>query len=389
MKMRMKLSELLCFTVLVSSGSPAGKEKRVQYAAWDDVNVLAHGLLQLGQGLREHVERTGGQVREISAKLRAFNGSVSELAALTRRLHEDTESLRARAHSLEEREGRVINMSSGLHEKLGRLLRDRQRATERIRHLEDKVDSMGRGGGGGGHGGTGGNYSDLRALQLLMEAQNQRIDDLLERVKQQQEKLDKQNIRIRALQSQIQMRKEKLNPSAHEVQTEQKDTPTVTASNCHDLFLRGETASGVYTLQPRDSPPIRASCEMTSDGGWTVIQRRHDGSVDFDQLWNEYQNGFGNLDGEFWLGLENVFRLTKDEEFMLKIRMSDWRDEHQSVQYQFRLNGEDKNYSLQILESPDGNLESSFSTESSSLPFSTRDRDNDRKHDFNCAKHLS
>lgn len=74
---------------------------------------------------------------------------------------------------------------------------------------------------------------------------------------------------------------------------------------------------------------------------------------------------------------------------MLKIRMSDWRDEHQSVQYRFRLNGEDKNYSLQILESPDGNLESSFSTESSSLPFSTRDRDNDRKHDFNCAKHLS
>lgn len=69
--------------------------------------------------------------------------------------------------------------------------------------------------------------------------------------------------------------------------------------------------------------------------------------------------------------------------------MTDWRDEHQSVQYRFRLNGEDRHYSLQILESPNGNLETSLSTESSSLPFSTRDRDNDRKHDFNCAKHLS
>lgn len=84
-----------------------------------------------------------------------------------------------------------------------------------------------------------------------------------------------------------------------------------------------------------------------------------------------------------------MYRVTKDEDFILKIQMTDWRDEHQSVQYRFHLNGEDRNYSLQILESPNGNLESSLSTESSSLPFSTRDRDNDRKHDFNCAKHLS
>ncbi|KAB5535990.1 hypothetical protein PHYPO_G00124190 [Pangasianodon hypophthalmus] len=392
--MKMKLSELLCITVLVSSGSgspyerkaPAGKEKRVQYAAWDDVNVLAHGLLQLGQSLKEHVDKTKGQMRDISVKLRVFNGSVSELAALTRRLHEESEALKARAQSLEERENRILNMSSDLQEKTGELLRDRQRAHDRIGNLEEKVDTMVQ---RDRHALTSGNHSDARAIQSLLEAQNQRIDELVERIKQQQEKLDKQNIRIRALQNEMQMRKESLNPSADEVRTEQQDTTTATASNCQDVFLRGETASGVYTLQPHDSPPLRVYCEMTTEGGWTVIQRRHDGSVDFDQLWNEYQNGFGNLDGEFWLGLEKMYRMTKDEDFILKIQMSDWRDEHQSVQYRFRLNGEDRNYSLQILESPVGNLESSLSTESSSLPFSTRDRDNDQKHDFNCAKHLS
>lgn len=36
-----------------------------------------------------------------------------------------------------------------------------------------------------------------------MEAQNRRIDELVDRIKQQQEKLDKQNIRIRALQNQV------------------------------------------------------------------------------------------------------------------------------------------------------------------------------------------
>ncbi|XP_026998312.1 angiopoietin-related protein 4 [Tachysurus fulvidraco] len=381
--MKMKLSELLCLTVLVSSGSgspyerrsPAVKEKRVQYAAWDDVNVLAHGLLQLGQSLKEHVDKTKGQIRDISVKLRVFNGSVDELTALTRRLHVESEALKERAGSLEEKHNRILNMSD-------LLLRDRQSVQDRIGDLEGKVDIIMQ-----THGHALNNRSDARAIQSLLETQNRRIDELVERIKQQQEKLDKQNIRIRALQNQIQMKKEKLNPSAR--RTEQQDTPPATAANCHDVFLRGETASGVYRLQPQDSSPIHVYCQMTSDAGWTIIQRRHDGSVDFDQLWNEYQNGFGNLDGEFWLGLEKMYHVTKDEDFILKIQMTDWRNELQSVQYRIHLNGEHSNYSLQILESSDGNLESSLSTESSSLPFSTRDRDNDRKHDFNCAKHLS
>lgn len=40
----------------------------------------------------------------------------------------------------------------------------------------------------------------------MLEAQNRRIDGLLERIRLQQEKLDKQNVRIRALQSQVRKR---------------------------------------------------------------------------------------------------------------------------------------------------------------------------------------
>lgn len=174
MKLKLKLSELLCIALLVSSGSgspyerkaPAGKEKRVQYAAWDDVNVLAHGLLQLGQSLKEHVDKTKGQMRDISVKLQVFNGSVSELAALTRRLHEESEALKARAQSLEERENRILNMSSEMQEKTGELLKDRQRAHDRLVNLEGKVDR---------HALTSSNHSDAHAIQVYLFLSNKLI----------------------------------------------------------------------------------------------------------------------------------------------------------------------------------------------------------------------
>ena len=66
-------------------------------------------------------------------------------------------------------------------------------------------------------------------------------------------------------------------------------------------------------------------CDQTSaGGGWTVFQKRMDGSVDFYLNWTDYKNGFGNLDGEFWLGLDKIHRLANSEQFKLMVKLEDW-----------------------------------------------------------------
>lgn len=143
----------LCLVVLMATGfpferkgsSPAGsaaKDKRVQYAAWDDVNVIAHGLLQLGQGLKEHVDKTKVQMRDVSSKLKVFNRTVMELGKESQRLQVEGEALKARARGLEDREGQLLNVTAELREKAEDTQQERRTMMERMSRLEERVDSM-------------------------------------------------------------------------------------------------------------------------------------------------------------------------------------------------------------------------------------------------------
>ena len=73
--------------------------------------------------------------------------------------------------------------------------------------------------------------------------------------------------------------------------------------------------------------------QTTSGGGWTVFQKKIDGSIDFYRNWTDYKNGFGNLDGEVWLGLDKINRLTISEQCKLRVDLEDWEGNSAYAEY--------------------------------------------------------
>uniref|UniRef100_A0A8D2JKZ8 Uncharacterized protein n=1 Tax=Varanus komodoensis TaxID=61221 RepID=A0A8D2JKZ8_VARKO len=62
-----------------SSALPPPKERAPKTASWDEMNLLAHGMLQLGHGLKDHVDSTRSQLRQLAELLGAHNASISSL----------------------------------------------------------------------------------------------------------------------------------------------------------------------------------------------------------------------------------------------------------------------------------------------------------------------
>ena len=122
--------------------------------------------------------------------------------------------------------------------------------------------------------------------------------------------------------------------------------------SCAKLLQIGFTSSGVYTISPDGGKPIQVLCDMTTNGGgWTVFQRRLDGSVDFYLDWESYRNGFGDLNGEFWLGNDNLHRLTAADDVTLRVDLEDFDGNKTYAEYTtFKVADEADKYRLSIGE---------------------------------------
>ncbi|XP_027128921.1 angiopoietin-related protein 7-like [Larimichthys crocea] len=171
---------------------------------------------------------------------------------------------------------------------------------------------------------------------------------------------------------------------------------TLLRRDCSEYRLRKETKSGVYLVTPDlRGRSFRVFCDMELDGGgWTVLQRRQDGSVSFNRTWAEYRSGFGELDGgEFWLGNNLIHLLTRDGDMVLRVELEDFDGVMEHAEYeQFRVANERLRYRLTVgrYSGTAGDaLRFSKSYDHNNRAFTTPDRDHDRYPSGNCGAYYS
>ena len=149
---------------------------------------------------------------------------------------------------------------------------------------------------------------------------------------------------------------------------------------------KGNRTSGIYTINPDGKQPFAVFCDMeTNRGGWTVLLRRSDGSVDFFKDWFAYKTGFGRLSNDFWLGNDKIHRLTFGKNMVVRFDLEDFDGNKVFAEYrQFYIDGESDKYKAHI-GAYSGTAGDSFGY-SNGLLFSTKDRDHDT-YAHSCAAH--
>ncbi|XP_046861242.1 angiopoietin-related protein 7-like [Xenia sp. Carnegie-2017] len=128
--------------------------------------------------------------------------------------------------------------------------------------------------------------------------------------------------------------------------------------DCADLYKKGEKKNGVYQIDHDGQGYFKVFCDMTSSGGgWTVFQRRQDGSVNFYRGWKDYKQGFGDLKGEFWLGLEKIYRLTSARRNKLRVDLGDMSGKKTYAEYDyFAVKNENEKYQLSLAKYSDKSI---------------------------------
>uniref|UniRef100_A0AC11DS01 Angiopoietin like 3 n=1 Tax=Ovis aries TaxID=9940 RepID=A0AC11DS01_SHEEP len=324
-------------------------EPKSRFAMLDDVKILANGLLQLGHGLKDFVHKTKGQINDIFQKLNIFDQSFYDLSLQTNEIKEEEKELRRATSKLQVKNEEVKNMSLELDSKLESLLEEKILLQQKVRYLEDQLTNLIK------------NqpqiqeHLEVTSLKTLVEQQDNSIKDLLQIVEEQYRQLNQQQSQIKEIENQL--RRTGIKESTENSLSSKPRAPRTTPS-----FHLNETKN------------------VEHDGSsWTLIQHRIDGSQNFNETWENYKYGFGRLDGEFWLGLEKIYSIVKQSNYILRIELEDWKDKYYT-EYSFHLGDHETNYTLHLAEIS-GNGPKAF-PEHKDLMFSTWDHK--AKGHFNC-----
>nr|BAN92380.1 self-incompatibility-linked fibrinogen-like protein-B [Ciona intestinalis] len=123
-------------------------------------------------------------------------------------------------------------------------------------------------------------------------------------------------------------------------------------TECKSIWFSGNLKSGIYPIWLLSQYRyIYVQCDMDKRSeignktGWVVFQQRQDGTINFNRGWESYVSGFGNLNNDYWAGLENIMLLTIQKTAVsrfgyntifpnLRVDMEGWDGFHAYVEYE-------------------------------------------------------
>ena len=120
-------------------------ETRSRFAALDEVRLLANGLLQLGQSLREFVHKTRGQMNDIFQKINIFDRSFYQLSVLASEIRDEEEELKKTTLILQANNEEVKSLSLEINSKVEGILEERSRLQSKVGGLEEQLSSLSQG----------------------------------------------------------------------------------------------------------------------------------------------------------------------------------------------------------------------------------------------------
>ncbi|KAL6489809.1 hypothetical protein MHYP_G00001540 [Metynnis hypsauchen] len=331
---------------------------RSTFAGLDDVRLIANGLLQLGKNLRDFVQKTKGQINDILQKLNIFDKSFYQLSVLASEIKEEEEELKKTTVVLKANNEEIKSLSLEINSKVEEIMMERIQLRKQVGGLEEKMSGLSQGLLSADQ------VAEITALKEVIQAQERSISELLKAVKEQSEHLNYQKNKIKGLENKI----------------SENGAIADFPRDCGEVFSTGENTSGLYAIKPNQSEPFLVYCEFTQEGAFTVIQRRHDGSVNFNLSWQSYEDGFGDFRSEFWLGLKKILSIARQGDSLLRLQMEDWKQEKQSTEFQYNLEGPDSNYTIHLRL-----VDPTSDTDFHAVRFSTKDH-NDGYHDESCVR---
>ena len=319
-------------------------------------------------GLTDHQHKHDSDLASVNAKLDNQSS----------RLDEKTKQLDSHTLELQEQESRLNSQESRLDTVTARLDSHDSRLGEQASRLGDQSSQIA------------GQASQIDDQKSQLDSHTFQIDSHESRLDGHKSQIDDQKLQLDVVVNKTDFQQAQIDGNTLRLNSLQTMSGR---RDCSDL--PAGSPSGVYLLQPGldGSARVAAFCDLDTDGGnWTIIQRRADiqPRQDFYLHWAAYREGFGELDAEFWWGLNNMWMMTagRDRQYELRINMEDFDGEKRHAVYQgFRISSEEDGYRLSATNYT-GDAGDSL-TYHVGQRFSTRDKDQDSSSS-NCAnnKHV-